>query len=224
MSKILNIISSGMDGEGVAKINDKIVFVDGAILGEKVEAEIIKENKNFARAKVINILEESQHRCTPKCKYYGACGGCSMQHIAPKMALEIKKQNVQNLFDKSKLNYKIESVQPSDNQYNYRNKLTMYLTKNNSLGFYKKNSNVLIDVKRCELVSEKFNKLIAVLNNFLKINKEFNPFVLKGIAIREINDFFILNLIISKKINFNKLEQYLKLNRIEVSVYYCVNT
>jgi len=223
MGEILNIVSSGMDGEGIAKDNGRVIFVDGAIMGEKVEAQIIKENKNFARAKLVNVIEKSQHRCLPKCEYYGRCGGCNMQHIDFKKALEIKKQNVQNLFDKSKLNFKIESTEQSDKQYYYRNKLTMYLTKNNCLGFYKKNSKELIDIKKCELVSEEFNKLINILNNFLKNNKEFNSFILKGISIRQINNYFIINLIIHKKINLNKLQQYLALNKIQASVYYCIN-
>ncbi len=63
-----------------------------------------------------------------------------------------------------------------------------------------------------------------MLNNFLKINKEFNAFVLKGIIIRQINEIFILNLILKKKINLDKFQKYLKLNKINYSLYYCINT
>ena len=111
----------------------------------------------------------------------------------------------------------------SQNKFGYRNKLTLYLSKNNQLAFNQKKSNNLIDINKCLLVDDKFNNLINILNIFFKNNNEYNLFIVKGMAIRKINNLFILNLILNKKIILTKLEQFLKLNKINYSLYYCVN-
>lgn len=223
MEKVeLDIVSNGMNGEGIARYNGKVYFVDGAIQGERVIANVIKENKNFGYAQMENILNKSEFRCTPRCKYYGICGGCNLQHIKYEKQLEIKTQNVQNLFDKRKLNANV-SICQGGQDFGYRNKITMYLSKNNSLGFYKENSKQLCEVNYCHLINNDFNSLLNKLNDFFKINKEFNFFVLKGLSIRQINDKYIINLILTKKIILTKLQNYLKLNKINYALYYCIN-
>lgn len=223
MEKELLIISNGMNGEGIARCDGKVFFIDSAVEGDIVTVELVKENKNFTMANVKSILEKSEHRCDPKCEYYGACGGCNLMHINYDKQLAIKTQNVQNLIDKSKLNVKVENCIKSE-QFNYRNKLTLYLTKNNKLGFYERNSKKLIEINSCCLVDNKFNNLINKLNIFFSNNKEFNSFILKGIAIRQIDDKIIINLILNKKIITTKIENYLKLNKINYALYYCVNS
>ena len=219
----LEITQNGMNGEGVAKINGKVYFVHGAVMGDRVTAKVIKENKNFCIAEINEILKFSCFRSVPKCKYFGICGGCNLQHIEYKKQLQIKTQNVQNLFDKNKLNFKINNCIESKNIFNYRNKLTLYLSKNNKLSFYQKNTKTLIEIDNCCLVDEIFNNLIHKINLFLSNNKEYNCFVLKGMAIRKIENNFIINLILNKKIILTKFEQFLKLNKINYSLYYCVN-
>lgn len=225
MEKVeLDIISNGMDGEGIAKKDGKVFFVQNAVEGDKVICEVVKQNKNYNTAIVDTYIEKSKLRQLPKCKYYGVCGGCSLQHINYEKGIEIKTNNIKSLFKKLNVEADILECKPSLNNYKYRNKLSLYLTKENILGFNKKHSNQLIPIEKCELVNEKFNYLIKLLNNFLKINKEFNSFVLKGITIRQIDEIFIISFVLKKKINLEKLQKYLKLNKINFSLYYCINT
>ena len=219
----LQIIQNGMNGEGIAKADGKVFFVDGAIAGDVVIAEIVKENKNFTIAKLKEIVKSSQYRSEPICPYYGKCGGCNLQHIDYKKQLEIKTQNIQNLFDKTKLNFKVNDCISSQQEYSYRNKITMYLGQDNRLSFYQKGSKCLVNINNCYLVNEKFNDFIAKMNVFFEKNKEFNYFVVRGMAVRLINDIFIINLILNKKVVLTKLENWLKLNKIKYSLYYCVN-
>lgn len=225
MEKIkLQITGNGMDFEGISRYDGKVYFVENAVEGDVLFVTELKNNKNFVKAKIENVEVYSAHRCNPKCKHFEVCGGCNAQHISYDKQLQIKTQNVQNLFDKQKLDVCVLKCKKSEQDYAYRNKLTMYLTKNNNLGFFAKKSKQLVDISRCELVDEKFNFLISKLNLFLKNNKEFSPLVLKGVAIRQINNnLFILNFILNKKINFIKLENYLKLNKINYSIFYCIN-
>ena len=66
MNKLeLKIQASGMDGEGIARHNGKVYFVDGAISGEVVLAQELSCNKNFSRAKTVKIIQKSNNRCEP---------------------------------------------------------------------------------------------------------------------------------------------------------------
>lgn len=222
--KQINITGFGMNGEGVARVDGKVIFVDNAVVGDEVIVEIVKENKNFNQAKIVEVVKASPNRCQPKCKYYGVCGGCNMQHMNYETSLMVKTSNIESLFNKAKLNVKVLSTLESENIFAYRNKLTLYISQAKNLAFYKRNSKDLIEINNCELVSDSFNNIINKLNNFLSKNMEFNPSVIKGLSIREINDVYIFNFILNKKINFIKLENYFKLNKIKYSLNYCINS
>ena len=124
----LEIIQNGMNGEGIAKVDGKVFFVSNAVVGDVIVANVVKENKNFNIAEIEQITKPSDCRCIPPCPYYGKCGGCNLQHIKYEEQLKIKTQNVQNLFDKNKLDFKVLDCEPSLNKFNYRNKLTLYFS------------------------------------------------------------------------------------------------
>ena len=77
----VTIESCGMEGEGVARLNGEVVFINGALIGEKIRAQVTEVKKNFSRAKVIKVLEASSHRIQPLCPIFFRCGGCDMQHV-----------------------------------------------------------------------------------------------------------------------------------------------
>ena len=90
----VSIESIGMAGEGVARLDNLVIFIDGALLGEKIKAQVIEVKKSFARAKVIKVLEASSHRIKPLCPIFFRCGGCDMQHVDYEYSLQVKKTNI----------------------------------------------------------------------------------------------------------------------------------
>ena len=121
---IVDIIDNGIDGEGIAKINDYTIFVPQTTKGEKVRILIVKANKNFAFAKTIEIIEKSENRTEEDCYTYKRCGGCSLRFLDYEETLKIKEQNVQNCIRKEvKRDIKINKTIGMGNPYNYRNKL-----------------------------------------------------------------------------------------------------
>src|SRR5258707_8263963 len=78
----LEITDLAFGGEGVARLEDLVIFVPFVALNETVEAEITEIKKHFARAKLLRVIEPSPDRVTPPCPYFGDCGGCQYQHIA----------------------------------------------------------------------------------------------------------------------------------------------
>ena len=98
---IVEILDNGSEGEGIAKIDGYTVFVNGAIKGEKCKILIVKITASHAYGKLIEIIEKSEHRTKPDCATYQRCGGCSLRHITYPQTLEMKRQMIQNLINKT---------------------------------------------------------------------------------------------------------------------------
>ena len=91
---IVRIIDNGYEGEGIAKIENKTIFVPNGIEGEKVRIKILKNLKSHAYAKIIEIMESSDKRVEPECESNSKCGGCNLRHIEYDETLNIKKKIV----------------------------------------------------------------------------------------------------------------------------------
>ncbi|HET7921332.1 MAG TPA: 23S rRNA (uracil(1939)-C(5))-methyltransferase RlmD [Gammaproteobacteria bacterium] len=82
------------DGRGIARVEGKTVFVAGALPGERVNARLERQRRDFDEARVADILEAAPERVTPRCAHFGVCGGCSLQHLAPAAQLAAKQQTL----------------------------------------------------------------------------------------------------------------------------------
>src|SRR5258706_9313621 len=89
---VINDIAFG--GEGVARVDDFVVFVPFVLVGEEVEVEMTEVKKRFARARLLKILHPSPQRVGPACRYFGQCGGCQYQHIDYPAQLQIKHRQI----------------------------------------------------------------------------------------------------------------------------------
>jgi len=90
----------GFGGEGVARLDDFVIFVPFVMTGEVVEVEITEVKKKFARAKLARVVEASPERAQPLCRYYGDCGGCQYQHIEYSAQLRLKHKQICDLFER----------------------------------------------------------------------------------------------------------------------------
>ena len=142
---VVKIADYGTDGEGIAKINDFTVFVAGALKNEKCKIHITKVLSSYAYAKIVEILEKSEHRVQSDCKTYPKCGGCSLRHIDYKETLQIKRQKVQNLVNKM-LNDKIivDETVGMDKPVFYRNKAIYPISQNKMPGIFAARSHDVI--------------------------------------------------------------------------------
>ena len=80
---LAKIESLDHEGNGVAHVDGKVVFIDGGITGETVEFSKRRSRGNFDLGTVTHVVKESPMRVTPRCPYFGNCGGCAMQHVGP---------------------------------------------------------------------------------------------------------------------------------------------
>ena len=98
---IVDIIDNGCEGEGIAKIDNFIIFIQQTIKGEKVRILIVKVLSSHAFGKVIEIIQKSESRQEADCNTYKRCGGCNLRHIKYKDTLRMKQNSVQVLVNKT---------------------------------------------------------------------------------------------------------------------------
>lgn len=191
----LEILDNGMNFEGIARVDNKVVFVPDAIKGEKVLAKIIKVNNSFCIGKIQEIKEKSHRRTEPFCSVYKRCGGCSGQHISYQSQLEIKRDLVKATLDKQKVEYKeITSVVGMGVPFAYRNKAQYPVRKNvngeDKIGFYAKRSHDIIENEECLIQNEEIDKLskevfkLLLLKGFTGYNEQDNTGDIRHILIR----------------------------------------
>lgn len=120
----VTIIDDGYQGEGIAKIDNFPIFIQGAIKGEEVEVKILKVQTNFAYGKIIKIIKESSYRVKEDCEEYSKCGGCNLRHMKYEYTLAIKKAIVQNcLYKQFNKEFLVNDVIGMKQPLFYRNKL-----------------------------------------------------------------------------------------------------
>ena len=83
-------------GTGIAKVDGYVIFVENACPGDEVKIRITKANKNYANAKVIEVITPSEHRVQPFCSMQKVCGACQLQFIDYDYQLELKRQIVED--------------------------------------------------------------------------------------------------------------------------------
>lgn len=160
-------------GQGIAYHNGKTIFVRNALPSEEVEVKLTEDKKQYAKARVIKYCSTSSMRAEPQCQHYGRCGGCEMQHIAPVMQHTIKSQALINLLHKETdylLTEQAVSVVAS-NPYHYRRRarLAIMLVNNQlQIGFRKKESNQIVDIKMCPVLVEELAHLLLPLKSCLQ--------------------------------------------------------
>ena len=155
---IVKIDNLSHDLKGIAKVNGKVTFIDNALPGEVVDIKIIEEKKNFNKGKVISYIEKSKDRVENKCPYFDRCGGCSFSGT-----IEYKKNIFMDIFKR----YANMDINPnviySDNNYGYRNKISMKVN-NGKLSLVEENSTGFVDIYRCLLCNDKINMVIERLS------------------------------------------------------------
>ncbi|WP_040330512.1 23S rRNA (uracil(1939)-C(5))-methyltransferase RlmD [Clostridium ihumii] len=194
---IVEIENNGHQCEGVAKIDNFTVFIDGALKGEKVKIKIIKVNKNYGVGKLLEVIEKSDYRSEPVCVTYKRCGGCNLQHTTYESQLEFKTERVKEVLKRiGKLDdVKVHNTLGMEHPYNYRNKVQLPVGKNKDgevlVGFYAPRSHDIINMECCYIQDEVGDKVISITKEWIKefniptYNEETNTGIVRHIMIRK---------------------------------------
>jgi len=164
---ILRISDIAFGGEGVARLEEFVVFVPFVLVGEEVEAEVTEVKKSFARAKLLRVIVPSPERVQPLCRYFGGCGGCQYQHIAYEAQLRIKHKQIADLFERiGKIPHEtIAPVIPCPQPYGYRNRVMIRSQWNKpeqklNIGFVRWDCGLVEDIEECKIAEPPINEQI----------------------------------------------------------------
>ena len=186
----LELIIEGLayGGRGIARQNNFVFFVEKAIPGQKVLVYISRKKKDYAEARIKQVISQSPHYTPPKCDHFSVCGGCKTQHINYKEQINQKAIQVQNIFEKQAAikNFKVDEVIPANPIFNYRNKMEFTFSKNRwilddepekvesdfALGMHiPKRWDKILDIKSCDLMPDVGSKIINFVRDLAKKSK-----------------------------------------------------
>ena len=159
----------GSSGEGVATHEEMVVFVDGALPGERVAIRVTETKRSYAKAILEKILEASPDRVEPLCPVFGQCGGCQWMHLAYQKQLEAKRQRVVDALTRiGKLpDPQVEPCIASPRALGYRNKIQMPMSSE-GLGLYARSSHTLVPISDCAIHCDLGEGVVAAAGRILK--------------------------------------------------------
>jgi len=202
------IHDTSSEGLAVARVDEMVVFVEGAIPGDVCTIKIYKVKKKFGEAKMIKLEVPSPHRTVAPCEHFGTCGGCKWQHMDYKSQLSFKQKHVFDALTRlAKVEFpEVKPILGAKEIYNYRNKLEYtfsakkWLTveeietgqefNRNALGFHIPGSfDKILDIFKCHLQQEPSNSIRNSVREFAH-QHNFSFFDIKG------KEGFLRNLLI----------------------------
>lgn len=170
----VNITGLTHQGEGVGRLPDGLaVFVPGTIPGEQAVIQVEQRKKNFARARLVQIVKQTDERCRPQCGAFADCGGCGLQHINYTAQLKYKTRLVEdNLRRIGKLtDIKVQPTLGMANPKHYRNKVHFQLQEVDgriALGYYRQGSHQFLPLTEpCLLVDQALNETAKTIERLL---------------------------------------------------------
>ena len=161
----LDVTTLAYGGQGVARLDEFVIFVRGAVPGDRVTARVTRRRKSHAEARTLEILSPSPRRVGPRCRHAALCGGCEWQTLAYDAQLEFKQQQVVDSLQRLAhlTEYELEPIRGMEDPWRYRNKMEFSFGQAEDgglvLGLHKRGSwREIVDVVDCELASERMNR------------------------------------------------------------------
>ena len=174
----VKITDIGVNGEGIGKVDGYPLFIKDAVIGDTVEAKVMKAKKNYGYARLMKVLSPSPDRVTPRCAIARKCGGCQIQEMSYGRQLAFKEQKVRgNLerigdFPKELLDRVTEPVLGMEEPFGYRNKAQFPFGTdkegNPVTGFYAGRTHVIIPNTDCALGVSVNREILEIILEFMK--------------------------------------------------------
>lgn len=169
----LKVESLDQEGRGIARRDGKAVFIEGALPGEIVTCSTYRNKPTYELATLGEVLRPSALRVTPRCPYFGRCGGCSLQHLDPRAQVAVKQRVLEDsLWHIGRV--KPEQILPAiyglEWGYRHRARLTVRHVPNKGgalVGFHERRSSYVADMASCEVVPQRVSALIRPLREMV---------------------------------------------------------
>ncbi len=166
----LKIESLDLEGQGIAHdAQGKVVFVEGAVPGEQVRVQIHRRKNQWEQGTMTALRRESAQRVLPRCRHFGVCGGCKMQHLDPRAQLAAKQRALEDgLWHLAKVRPEnvLRPIEGPSWGYRYRARLSVRHVARKGrvlVGFHERKSSYVADMDSCEVLPPSVSALLAPL-------------------------------------------------------------
>ncbi|GGX05971.1 23S rRNA (uracil(1939)-C(5))-methyltransferase RlmD [Pigmentiphaga litoralis] len=172
---VLTIESLDLDGRGIARRDGKVIFIDGALPGERVTVKTLQNKSSYEIAKVTRLVRESAMRVVPRCPHVDECGGCAVQHLDSRAQVAVKQRVLEDNFAHIGKLSPQEVLAPIHGPtwgYRFRARLSVrYLPEKNGMrvGFRSRKGSNIADMRECHTLPPHISALLMPLR-FLLIN------------------------------------------------------
>jgi len=170
----LKVESLDLEGQGVAhNAEGKVVFIEGALPGEEVQVQVHRKKNNWEQASMTAMRRESSQRVTPRCRHFGVCGGCKMQHLDVGAQIATKQRALEDALwhlGKVKPERVIRPIEGPAWGYRYRARLSVrYVAKKGKVlvGFHERKSSYVADMDSCEVMPAHLSALLPRLSELI---------------------------------------------------------
>ncbi len=169
----LDVVDLGTSGDGVARYDDYVVFVSGAVPGDRALVEIDSVGSSFARGRVRALSEASTVRTQPRCPLYGDCGGCQLQHVDYGAQCEYKARWIEQALRRIGRGHdaRVAPIRPSEDVFGYRHRMrfTAAVAPGGRLSpsLYSARGGGLVSIPHCPVQAPLGNRVLAALHRFL---------------------------------------------------------
>lgn len=171
---VVTIEDIGADGEGIGRHEGYTLFIKDTVVGDKVLVKVMKTGKTYGYARLMELLEPSGSRVSPRCPIADKCGGCQLMHLDYGKQLEYKENKVRNCLTRigGFTDIPMEPICGMDEPYYYRNKSQFPVGRNKdgklTIGFYAGRTHSIIDTEHCYIGAEVNTEILKYLRDFLE--------------------------------------------------------
>jgi len=162
-----------LDARGIAFKDEKRVLVDSALPGERVMAHKVKLGAEYDKAHLDEVIKPSSQRVTPACQYFGMCGGCKMQHLAPEAQVAVKQRALEEAFldqGSLKIEHVLAPVHGPYWNYRYRARLSVRNVPKKGgvlVGFRERNGSYVVDMTSCQILPKSVSDMLQPLRELM---------------------------------------------------------
>ena len=177
----VEITDIGVSGEGIGHVDGYTLFIKDAVIGDVVEAKVMKAKKNYGYARLMKVITPSEYRVEPKCAFARRCGGCQIQEMSYDRQLVFKDQKIRgNLeriggFTKEQIEAVMQPVVGMEHPFGYRNKAQFPFGTdkegNPITGFYAGRTHDIIANTDCALGVEQNREILEIILQYMRENK-----------------------------------------------------
>jgi 23S rRNA (uracil1939-C5)-methyltransferase len=171
--EVLTVESLDQEGRGVARCDGKAIFIEGALPGERVTYSAYRKKTAYEVATLVKLVKPTAQRVAPRCRFFGVCGGCSLQHLDARAQVAVKQRVLEDSL------WHIGRVRPDQilpaiygPAWGYRHRARLgarHVPKKGGalVGFHEKRSSYVADMDSCEILPERFSALLRPLRDLI---------------------------------------------------------